>query len=102
MAGIGRGDREAQLKRTGPLGGAAQIVGTVARVPAVADHVEAAVPACGQIDFKADLRRQRSTHAAMRRRVAGRGNLARLDLRDLLVLELREVGAGLARLDFRL
>ena len=65
---------EAVLERGGPLRRAARIVERLAGVAAVADHVEAAVPLGGQVDFERNLRRETAADAAVLRRIGIGGN----------------------------
>ena len=69
----------------------------IAGQPAVAGHVEAAVPSVGQVDLEGDLRGDRAGDAAMLRRVGGGGDDPRGDRDDALALERRTTLAGFGR-----
>ena len=83
VAGVGLRHREAVLERLAALRDTARIVERLARVTAVADHVQPAVPRRRQIHLERDLGRQHPGHAAVLRSVAVRRDRRRRDLDDV-------------------
>ena len=51
VTGVGGGGDEAGFEAAGAIGGAAGAFEGLAGETAVAEHVEAAVPECGEVDF---------------------------------------------------
>ena len=80
----------------------ARIVQGLARVAAVADHIETPVPFGRQTHFEGDLRRQQPCHAAVRGHNRGGGNLGGVDLRNVLRFKLPHRLARLTRRYIRL
>ena len=83
VPGIRLRHHEAVLERLTPLRDAAGVLELLACVPAVADHVQAAVPRRRQVHLERDLGREHAADAAVLRSVAFGGDGARRDLYDV-------------------
>ncbi len=94
---VGLREGESQPQSAIALRNAARVVQSLARMAAVADHVEASIPFCRQAHLEGDLRRKHSGDTAVgRRRLIGSDH-RRVDLCNVPRLESAHGLAGLAR-----